>query len=138
LKALKPSGIAKSPLNDFQAMGGFIANPVRLLKRIKNMESDNLAKQLHDKFTRGKPLSSEEQTLLEEWYTHHDDIENNILVNYYDKTRVENLQNKVNTALSQLMTVTKRVQEIAAENETLKREIHELRGHWVQMACFTS
>ncbi|MEN8217599.1 MAG: hypothetical protein ABFS56_14765 [Pseudomonadota bacterium] len=98
------------------------------------MESDNLAKQLHDKFTRGKPLSSEEQTLLEEWYTHHDDIENNILVNYYDKTRVESLQNQVNTALSQLMTVTKRVQEIAAENETLKREIHELRGHWVQQS----
>jgi len=32
------------------------------------------------------------------------------------------------------MTVTKQVQEIAAENETLKREIHELRGQWVQQS----
>jgi peptidoglycan hydrolase CwlO-like protein len=98
------------------------------------MKSDNLAKQLHDKFTRGKPLSSEEQTLLEEWYTHHDEIENNLLVNSYEKTRVESLQNQVNTALNQLMTVTKQVQEIAVENETLKSEVHELREHWVQQS----
>ncbi len=46
------------------------------------MISDELAKQLHDKSTRGKSLSSEEQSSLEQWSAFQDDAETQTLANY--------------------------------------------------------
>jgi hypothetical protein len=43
------------------------------------MISDDTVKQLHDRFTRGEPLSAEEQARLEEWYAEQDTAENHIL-----------------------------------------------------------
>jgi len=43
------------------------------------MISDNLAKQLHDKATRGELLSAEDQAQLENWYALQDNAENKAL-----------------------------------------------------------
>jgi len=43
------------------------------------------------------------------------------------------LQAQVDAALAQLMTVAKRIQEIASENETLRREIANLRHQLVYL-----
>ncbi len=43
------------------------------------MISDQITKQLHDRFTRGQPLSLEEQSLLETWYALQDQVENETL-----------------------------------------------------------
>lgn len=92
------------------------------------MVSADQAKQLHDRTSRGEPLSSEEQSLLEEWYAIQDNIEQEAL----GLTKVGNnllaLRPQVETLLAQLTTVTKRIQEVAAENERLKREIAMLQG----------
>jgi septal ring factor EnvC (AmiA/AmiB activator) len=91
------------------------------------MVSDDLFRQLHDKATRGEPLSAEERAQLENWYALQDSAESRVLgLPAVEKTPAT-LQAHIDTALAQLMTVTKRVQEIAAENETLRREIAVLR-----------
>jgi len=101
------------------------------------MISDELAKQLHDKSTRGKSLSSEEQSLLEQWYAFQDDAETQTLAKSSDESRITILQTQVNTAFIQLMTVTKRIQEMMAENETLKGEIIQLHNQLVQQTTLS-
>lgn len=91
------------------------------------MISDNLAKQLHDRATRGETLSAEEQTQLENWYAREDNAENRALGSTVADKTLTTLQAQVDAALAQLMTVVKRIQEVASENESLRREIAALR-----------
>jgi len=91
------------------------------------MVSDERARQLHDKATRGKPLSAEEQSLLEQWYALQDSAESSTLSLSSDEERLVALQAQVEAALTQLITVTKRIQEVASENEALRHEIAVLR-----------
>lgn len=86
------------------------------------MTSDNLAKQLHDEATRGESLLAEEQSLLEDWYALQDHIESNALGLTADEKTLSLQETQVEAALIQLATVTKRIQEIASENEALRRE----------------
>ena len=91
------------------------------------MISDNLTKQLHDRATRGESLSAEEQTQLENWYAREDNAENKTLGLTAAEKTLATLQVQVDAALAQLMTVVKRIQEVASENESLRREIATLR-----------
>jgi len=91
------------------------------------MVSDDLAKQLHDRATRGELLSAEEQAQLENWYALQDSAESHALGMTAAEETAATLRSQVDAALVQLITVTKRVQEIAAENEALRREIIALR-----------
>lgn len=97
------------------------------------MISDDLAKQLHDKVTKGESLSTKEQAKLEKWYTFQDSAENNVLGLTAAEKKISTLQSQVNSALSQLMTVTKHIQEIASENESLRREVSVLRGQLARL-----
>ena len=92
------------------------------------MASDNLAKQLHDRQTRGESLSMEEQSLLEYWYALQDNAESNMLPGLTNNERtLATLQAQVEAAFTQLMTAIKRIQEVASENEALRGEIANLR-----------
>lgn len=95
------------------------------------MIPDNLAKQLHDRATRGGTLSAEEQRQLENWYASQDAAESEALGLAAGEKTLATLQAQVDAALAQLMTVAKRTQEIASENETLRREITALRHQLV-------
>lgn len=93
------------------------------------MVSENTAKQLHDKSTRGQTLSPEEQTRLEEWYAVQDAAESQLLgMSSINGSNTATLQKQIDAALMQLSTVTTRIQEITAENTELKQEIHVLRN----------
>ena len=91
------------------------------------MISDNLAKQLHDKATRGESLSAEEQSQLENWYALQDNAESNVLSLTAAEKTPATLQAQVDVALTQLITVTKRIREIASGNDALRHEIATLR-----------
>jgi len=91
------------------------------------MVSDDLAPQLHDKATRGQSLSAEERAHLENWYALQDNAESAVLGLTAAEKTSDTLQAHIDAALTQLITVTQRIQEIAAENETLRREIATLR-----------
>ena len=91
------------------------------------MSLDELAKQLHDKATRGLALSAEERAQLEAWYTEQDQREQAILGPTGSSQRLATLHAQVETALAQLLTVTERIQELTVHNETLRREIAVLQ-----------
>ena len=95
------------------------------------MNSNDLAKQLHNRVTRGELLSTEEQTLLANWYDLQDNAESDAFGLTEDNTSLIALQTQVEIALTQLTVATKRIQETASENEALKREIARLRQQLV-------
>jgi len=112
-------------------------NVKQLTKKEPKMISDELAKQLHDKSTRGKSLSSEEQSSLEQWYAFQDDAETQTLTKSYDESKITILQTQVNNAFIQLMTVTKQIPGMIAENEALKGEIIQLHNQLVQQTTLS-
>lgn len=89
--------------------------------------ADDLAQQLHDKWTRGESLSAKEKEQLKNWYALQDSAESKALgLTAAEKTSAT-LQAQIDTALAGLVEVTKRIQETAAENKTLQGEIAALR-----------
>lgn len=66
-----------------------------------------------------------------EWYEHQDNLENNILAKTPDENPIIKLQSQIEVALTQLMSITNRIQEIASENELLRQEINSLRHQLV-------
>ncbi len=96
------------------------------------MISEDSARKLHERFSRGETLSVEEQKQLENWYARQDTAESKMLRLTTSEKTVATLQAQVDAALTQLLTVTKRIQEVASENETLRHEIAGLRRQLMQ------
>jgi len=96
------------------------------------MISDDIAGKLHDRFSRGEALAAEEQKQLQNWYASQDTAESKMLGLTTSEKTVASLQVQVDAAVTQLMTVTRRIQEVASENETLRREIAVLRRQLMQ------
>ncbi len=96
------------------------------------MISNDIAKQLHDRSTRGETLSPVEQKQLEEWYANEDAAESKTLSLAASEKKMSSLQAQIDAALAQLTTVAKRIQEVASENESLRHEIAALRRQLMQ------
>ncbi len=99
------------------------------------MISDDLAQQLHDRATRGEKLSADEQTALESWYAQADDAEKSQLDSASAEQTLISLRGQINATLTQLSTVVKRLQAVAAENDVLRSEIVELRHQLAYVAA---
>ena len=91
------------------------------------MVSEKAGRQLHDRATRGEELSVEEQSQLQKWYAARDRAESDMLNIIVPDRSVTALQAQVDSALQQLAAITHRLQEIAAENDSLRNENAELR-----------
>jgi cell division protein FtsB len=92
------------------------------------MDTDQLGMQLHDRSTRGEPLTSEEIRQLETWYAQQDAIEQERLIPQATATAdLETLHSQIDASLNQLTAVTQRIQQIAAENAALRQENTTLR-----------
>src|SRR5262245_16147380 len=90
------------------------------------MISNEAAKALHDRATRGLPLSANDQADLEAWYARQDAEEETVLKGSAPSEQVPSLRAQVDEVLAQLALTTGRVQALAAENERLRREIKDL------------
>lgn len=91
------------------------------------MISEHDAKVLHDKATRGMVLTDEEQAALSDWYNREDEAEAKLLETADSLDTVASLHAQVNAAIAQLAISAQRIQETAADNERIRREIIELR-----------
>ncbi len=92
----------------------------------QQMISDDLARALHDKATRGISLSAAAQAELERWYALRDEGERQQLVSGSDpETAV--LRTQVNAALAELTSLSRGLQASTAENERLRAEIAGLQ-----------
>jgi len=96
------------------------------------MVSDEIAKQLHDKATRGKTLSAKERKQLEAWYAEQDALESEGLALSANQTSNALLEEQVDDALAQLISITQQIRKISSENEKLRREIAVLRRRVAQ------
>lgn len=92
------------------------------------MLSNETGKTLHDKATRGKPLTLEEQNLLEQWYNEQDNAESQWLKSN-DSIKDQNiLQKQIDTILIQIKSATDNIQRLTAENKLLKNDITKLHN----------
>ncbi len=96
------------------------------------MPTATLPAQLHDKATRGIPLSANEQAELDAWYAEHDRIESHLLGSTGASQQAAVLQVQVERALDQLLKTTQHIQELTTQNNAIHREIAELQRHLVQ------
>jgi len=91
------------------------------------MDSGELAKQLHDRATRGVVLSPDEQAQLDTWYARQDTAENAMLAPTSPPQTLVALQVQVDTAVTQLLTATQRVRDLTLQNDALRRDIAILK-----------
>jgi cell division septum initiation protein DivIVA len=96
------------------------------------MSGDDIARQLHDRATRGETLSAEEQAQLDQWYERQDQAEGAALAKSSSPQSVAELQAQVDAATAQLLTVTQRIQALTAENEAVRRDIADLQRQLTQ------
>ncbi len=103
--------------------------------------SDAQAQLLHDKYTRGDTLSTEEHIQLEHWYERQDKLEASQLglaTEAKNEPDLALLKAQVDIALLQLSTVSSQIQTVSAENEALRQETEQLRHHIVHMLASQS
>ena len=87
---------------------------------------------LHNRSTRGLPLSAEEQIELQAWYDELDEAESKILNASKKSVDLEALRALVKAADEQLLIAVKRLHEIERENERLRLvndSLRELLSH---------
>jgi len=88
--------------------------------------------ELHDRATRGQPLTATEKALLAVWYAQQDEIENKLINSTETPQTIEVLQAQITTALSQVAVMTQRIQDLMRQNEELRREIANLKHQLTQ------
>lgn len=88
--------------------------------------------ELHDRATRGLPLTDTEQLQLDEWYAQQDEAENRLLNSGETLQTQEVLQAQIKAALSQVALMTQRIQELMRQNEELRREVALLKQQLTQ------
>jgi hypothetical protein len=96
------------------------------------MSADDLARQLHDRATRGEVLSADEQAQLDLWYARQDQEEAAALARAAPAPSVAEMQAQLDVAVAQLLTVTQRIQTLTAENEAVRREVAALQRQLTQ------
>src|SRR5262245_41236387 len=87
------------------------------------MSMNSPEQQLPDRATRGETLSAEERLRLEAWYARLDQEEEEVLTKAAPPASLATLQRQIEAALAQLATVTQSVQDLTAENASVRREI---------------
>ena len=97
------------------------------------MTTNEVGTQLHDKATRGLPLSAEEQALLTAWYARQDEEEGRQLA-AGAPSRLATLREEVNSTLAQIIRVSRCIQTMNQENESLRKEIAVLEKRLIQQA----
>jgi hypothetical protein len=83
--------------------------------------------QLHDRATRGEPLSAEERAQLQDWYARLDREEATLLDRAFATTSLAELQSEIETTLAELATVTQHIQTLTGKNAAIRREIASLQ-----------
>jgi len=84
--------------------------------------SDDQTLVLHDRVTRGQPLSPEERARLDAWYADQDQAEMNMLRSNPEADTVVRLQHEIGVVLTRLADVGIQIKELAAQNDALRRE----------------
>ncbi|MCI5149879.1 MAG: hypothetical protein D3916_10925 [Candidatus Electrothrix sp. MAN1_4] len=91
------------------------------------MSSDKIGRQLHDKATRGKALTSEEHEVLEKWYARHDNAESELLNRDHEPQAEHILHKQIDPILTRIGTTAEQIHNLTDENRMLKKNISKLQ-----------
>ena len=89
--------------------------------------ADSAAQALHDRASRGLPLTESERQDLRDWYAFQDQTEGDLIVHRGQSPLVD-LRARIEESAVQLRAAVDRIQALTAENETLQHEIEALQG----------
>src|SRR5262245_42009368 len=98
------------------------------------MIPNDVGQQLHDRATRGLPLSPEEQANLYAWYAQLDEEEGKRLPKPGRPERLAALREQVRATLSEVITVAQQIQAVHKENDALRKEIADLHERLARKA----
>lgn len=87
---------------------------------------------VHDKATRGEPLTAEEETELAAWYARQDQEEDALLTSSRSSLTADALRAEIENALTNLQAITQQVREQLNENSAFRQEIAALTQQSVQ------
>src|SRR5690349_19391662 len=87
------------------------------------MKSNVPGQALHDRATRGLPLTEEEQAQLADWYAALDRDEVFVVPGGSEVESLLSLQAEVHSGVRRLLTAAQRIQELTDQNDALRREI---------------
>lgn len=82
---------------------------------------------LHDRATRGDRLSPAEHAQLDAWYAAQDRAECDMIGVTVTTDTLPALQTKIDSALAQIVDLTKQIRDTTTENKALRHEITTLR-----------
>jgi chromosome segregation ATPase len=91
------------------------------------MIPDEIAREFHDRASRGSPLSPDELQQLEEWLSVQDRAEAQLLSPKSVEPALAVLRSQVEVALDQVGAVARSIQQLSVQNDALRDEIAELR-----------
>jgi hypothetical protein len=91
------------------------------------MPTNEELQQLHDRATRGVPLTPDEQAALDAWYAEQDRREAEALAGAATSPALAELRVQVQAAATRLVADTQRLEALTAENDELRREIAALQ-----------
>lgn len=91
------------------------------------MDLDVIGPQLHDRATRGQPLTQDEADALRAWYAQQDQAEMAQIVSG-PGPELASLQEQVDQALAQLARIAQQIRRLDRENAALRRENARLRA----------
>ena len=91
------------------------------------MISDEVGRQLHDRASRGGSLSTEERQQLDAWLSAQDQAEASLLSPQGVDPALADLRGRVDSALEKVGAVTRNIQRLSADNDSLRRENAVLR-----------
>lgn len=84
-------------------------------------------KQLHDRATRGHTLTADEQAQLDAWYAAQDAAEAATLGVATLPDDLRDLQAGVEQAIARILSTSRQIQELTAQNTRLRSEIADLQ-----------
>ncbi len=89
------------------------------------MISDEAAQQLHDRATRGEPLSAEERAILDAWYARQDAEEaEQLAIGWLEQET--SLRERMKDVLTRMTLLTQKMQEAIVESKQLQEELAAL------------
>ncbi len=92
------------------------------------MLSNELGMQLHDRETTGETLTTQEKAQLEDWYAQKDMTEAATLkAAQMPLPNLVFMQDRTDTAISQLSVSVQRLQQITSKNKLLREEIEGIK-----------
>jgi septal ring factor EnvC (AmiA/AmiB activator) len=93
--------------------------------------------ELHDRATRGLPLTEGELSELDQWYAQMNAEEARV-VRIPEATHLKDVQDQIDATLREIEETTRQILQVRVENRTLREQIAELQKEFLHTRASTA